>query len=198
MTKGKLNIESLEAFHALVQRYLKADQENDTATQLDILRALIRSEQEDYQRKLRLLAELNTLMNETRAARGTADRVSKLITAFKFAADLRAIGYDELADQETGEKATDAVHNIFSKLKRIDPEGTAALVKLFDDPSPSVRSFAAVLLLHEMPERAIPVIEGVERTAPASNASIAAGFALSHYRRELKRKSQTTTPSSTS
>jgi hypothetical protein len=125
---------------------------------------LVKREQNAYEYKLKLLAELKTLLQETKAARGTKQRIARLITAFKFAAELRAIGCGDLDDQETGVKAQDAIFDLYDQLKAIAPEGMAALVELLDDPSVPVRASVSVLLLRQMPERAIPIIEEIERT----------------------------------
>jgi hypothetical protein len=184
-----IKIESLEALREMAQRFMATHQENDVATQREILRELIEDEQDCYQRKLRLLAELKTFMQAARTADGTQERVGRLIEAFRFSCNLRAIGYEELADQDTGNKAQEATFSLYDQLKAIIPDGATALVKLLEDPSPNVRSSIAVLLLREMPERAIPVIEEIERTSPASDASISAGFALSRYRSKMERQS---------
>lgn len=192
MRRGPLKIESLDALREIAQRFLKAHEDNDLETQRDILRGLIENEQEAYQRKLMLLAELKTLMQEARATKDIDQRISRLAEAFRFSCDLRAIGYEELADQETGDKAQAATFKLYDQLKAAGPEGHAALIKLLDDPSRDVRSSVAVLLLRQIPERAIPVIEEIERTAPGTDASISAGFALSCYRWELEREAQAT------
>jgi len=194
MRRGPLKIESLEALREIAQRFIKAHEDNDLETQRDILCGLIENEQEAYQRKLKLLAELKTLMQEARATKDIAERISRLVEAFRFSCDLRAIGYEELADQETGDKAQAGTFKLYDQLKAAGPEGHAALVKLLDDPSRDVRSSVAVLLLRQMPERAIPVIEEIERTERGSDASISAGFALRCYQRELE-QSQATPPS---
>jgi hypothetical protein len=74
------------------------------------------------------------LTQEVRAAKET-NREARLIALFKFSANLRAIGYDELADKETGGKATQATFDAAQKLKSIVPAGIAALTELFIDPS---------------------------------------------------------------
>jgi HEAT repeat protein len=194
MRGGPIKVDSLEELQEIAQRFIKAHEHNDIETQHEILRQLIENEQEAYQRKLRLLAELKTLMQEARAVKGTPEHIPRLVSALRFCCDLRAIGYEELADQETGDKAQEATFKLYDQLNATGPEGHAALVKLLDDPSRDVRSSVAVLLLRELPERAIPVIEEIERTAPASDASISAGFALSSYRWELERETQATPP----
>jgi HEAT repeat protein len=192
MRGGK--IESLEALQELAQRFIKAHEDNDIEIQRKILHGLIENEQEAYQRKLKLLGELKLLMQQAGRAKDVAGRILRLVDAFRFSCDLRAIGCEELADQETGDKAQAATFKLYDELKGIGPEGHTALVKLLDDPSRNVRSSVAVLLLRQIPERAVPVIEEIERTAPASDASISAGFALRCYWRELK-KPETRAPS---
>jgi HEAT repeat protein len=184
-----MNIESLEALHEIAQRFIKAHEDNDEQTQRDILRQLIEDEQEIYQRKLKLLAELKTLMQETRAVKEPKRRIARLIEAFRFSCDLRATGYEELADQETGDQAQKATFELYDQLKAMGPQGEDAVAGLLDDPSQNVRSSVAVLLLRQMPERAIPVIEEIQRTAAGSDASISAGFALDSYRSEKERRS---------
>ena len=189
MRGGPINVESLAASHEVLQRLAKAQEENDTATLQDILGQLIQREQDGYQRKQKLLAELNALRAATRAETDTAEHISRLIAAFKFAADLRAIGYDELDDRETGTEATWAAVAFRDELRTIVPAGVAALAELLIDPSVNIRSSAAIALLREMPERAIPVLEEVRQTARGSTTAVNAGLSLGNYRDEIAGKS---------
>ena len=188
MRGGPIKFDTLGELRALIQRYLEAHDNNDVETQRAVLGALIEDEREAYKRKLELLAKLKILMERTRTAGQTRQRVSHLIEAFKFAANLRSIGYDELDDKETGDKATDAGIETAKALKAINPKGLSALVGLLDDLSVSVRGFAAVQLLDDIPERAIPVIQEVEETARGSAAGFAAHFGLLQYRSEREQK----------
>lgn len=187
MRGGPINVESLAALQEVLQRFIQAHQRNDVETQRYILQQLIQREKDSYQRKLRLLAELKTLIQEARAGKDAGDRIARLIAAFKFAAELRAVGYQELDDKETGDTAQKAKFDLYNQLKSI-PEGRAELIKLLDDPNVNVRSSVAVLLLRQMPGRAIPVIEEIERTARGTDASFSAGFALRRYRSEIEPK----------
>lgn len=189
MKNKPIDISSLQGMHETIQRLIKAQEEKDFKTQRDILTQLIKYEQDDYQRKLRLLTELKTLTQEADAAKDTEERIRRLIAVFRFSADLREIGYDDLDDKETGDRATDTAIEVCRELKAAVPDGLAALVDLLNDDSINVRSFAAVQLLREVPERAIPVIEEVQRVAPGSDASFSAGFALRRYRSAMERKS---------
>jgi hypothetical protein len=198
MRGGPIGIESLEDLHEIAQQFIQAHKDNDIEAQQGILRQLIENEQQVYQRKLRLLAELKTLKQEARAATSTSERVGRLVQAFKFSCNLRGIGYEELDDQETGHEAQRATFELYDQLKAVGPDGQSALVRLLDDPSRDVRASLAVLLLRQMPERAIPVIEEIRRTAPGSDASISAGFALNQYRWDNGQQSQPTPPPPTS
>jgi hypothetical protein len=189
MSGGPINVGSLEALQGVLQRFIKAHQGNDIETQRDILQRLVEREQTAYQRKLKLLAELKTVIQETRAAQGTEERVTRLIAAFRFSCDLRAIGYEQLDDKETGDTAQDATSDLYHQLKAIIPEGPTALIDLLDDPSPNVRSSAAALLLDTIPDRATQVIEELQQTACGTDASISARFALRMYRAEAKPRS---------
>ena len=189
MRRGPINIESLEGLREIIQRFLKAHEDNDVETQRDILREFIKNAQDGHERKHELLGRLNGVMQQVDAVTSVEERISCLAVAFRFAADLRSIGYEELDDQETGDKATDAAIEAAQKLKAIYPEGSEALVGLLNDPNVSIRGFAAVQLLDEMPKQAIPVIEEIQRTARGTDAALAAGFALSMYRSEIERKS---------
>jgi len=189
MNDRPISVESLETLQGVLQRFIKAYQDNDVETQRNILRQLVEREQASYQRKLKLLAELKTIIHETRAARGIEERVMRLIAAFKFSCDLRAIGYEQLDDKETGDAAQGATSDLYDQLKAIIPEGPAAVIDLLDDPSPNVRSSAAALLLDTIPERATQVIEELQRTARGTDASISARFALRMFRAEAERRS---------
>ncbi len=186
--RGPINVDSLRALPEILQRFIEAHQKNDVEAQRDILRQLIERERVGYQRKLRLLAKLKTLVQEARAAKEGDECVRRLVTAFKFAADLRAIGYDELDDQETGATANQAAYDTFKELEAMGP-GDPVFIALLDDPSLAVRASAGALLLDRMPERAIPVIEDIQRTARGTDASINAGFSLAMYRAEMTRRS---------
>lgn len=175
---------SSEEVQAALEQFIKAHESGDVATQRHILREFIEREQIDYQRKLELLAELKTLKQEVRAAQGAAERITRLIALFRFAAELKTIGFFDLCDQETDEAAVRAVHDTAQELKAIGPAGLAALVELLGDPSINVRGSASVMLLRDMPQRAIPVIEEIEREAPGSDADLRSSFALDMYRFE--------------
>ena len=187
MRGGPINVGALEALQGVLQRFIKAHQDNDVETQHDILRQLIEREQAAYQRKLKLLAELKTLMQEARAEKGTQNRVISLIEAFKFAANLRAIGYDELDDRETATKATRAAQDAFNQLEAIVPQNSIELLDLLSDPSPAVRATAGAHLLRTAPERAVPVLEDIDQNG-SGNPSFSAWFSLARYRAEMGSK----------
>jgi hypothetical protein len=179
---------SLKKTQAVLEQFLKAHEEGDVATQHHILMEFIEREQIDYQRKLKYLAELKTLKQEVRAARGTIDRVARLIALFRFAAPLMQIGFYDLCDKETEETAVRSTHDAGTELKAIGPEGMAALVELLRDPSIDVRGSACSLLLEDMPQRVIPVIEEIEREAPGSDANMRTQFSLLYYQTEATRQ----------
>ena len=187
MSGEPINVESLKALQGVLQRFIQAHENNDVETQKDILRQLLEREQVAYQRKLKLLAELKTLMQEARTGRHTRERVARLIAAFRFAAELRVIGYRELDDKETGDTAQKAKFDLYDQIKGI-PQGRSEFVKLLEDTDLNVRSSAAVLLLRQMPERAVPIIEEIQRTARGTDASFTAGFALRQYKSEMAGK----------
>ena len=187
MRSGALSVESLRTLQEVLQRFITAHEQNDAKTQHDILRQLIEREQAAYQRKIQLLAELKTLMQETRAVKGTQSRVISLIEAFKFAANLRAIGYDELDDRETATKATRAAQDAFNRLEAIVPKNSIELLDLLSDPSPAVRATAGAHLLRTAPERAVPVLEDIDQNG-SGNPSFSAWFSLARYRAEMGSK----------
>ena len=190
-------LDTLEDLHNLVQRFQAAEKDNDVETQQEIMKLLIRNEQEAYQRKLRLLAELKTLKQEARASEDETRRVKRLIALFKFCAELRRIGHDELADRETGDKATGAALKASEALKSIGPTGTSALAELLDDASVSVRCSAAIHLLRLFPDKAVPVLMKIEKEAIGTSVAVSAGFALSYHKWDLEREAKPTpSPSS--
>ena len=75
-----IKIESLEALREMAQRFMATHQENDVATQREILRELIEDEQDCYQRKLRLLAELKTFMQAARLIMIRSEHLLKIIS----------------------------------------------------------------------------------------------------------------------
>jgi hypothetical protein len=183
-----LKLESFEDLHELAQRFTAARQNNDVDTQREILRLIISDEQECYQRKLKFLAELKTLGQEVRAAKGEAELIARLIELFRFSARLRGISYDELDDQETGKKATQATFDAAQQLKSIVPAGLVALTELLADPSVCVRCAAAIHVLKVIPDKAIPVLNEVEEAGRGTIAAVSAGFALRGYQREMARQ----------
>lgn len=183
MKTAAIDVELLQALHDTLQRFIVAHEKSDADTQRDILRQLVEREQAAYQRKIEALGELKTLMREVRAARGVDNCVASLITAFKFAAELRAIAQDELDDRETAETATSAAHQLFEQLEAIVPENSAILLDLLTDPSPAVQASAGAHLLHTVPEQAIPVLEALDRHASGS-PSLSAWFALARHKAE--------------
>lgn len=184
MRGGPFKLESLEDLHELAQRFLAANRDNDTETRREILHLIIENEQEAYRRKIQLLAELKTLKKEVRGAKSEADRVARLIALFKFSADLRAIGYDELADKETGDKATVTSFDTAQQLQAIGVAGIAALTELLTDPSIYVRCSAAIHLLRVIPEQAVPVLKSVREEGRGTGAAVSAGLALSNFERK--------------
>src|SRR5215470_8266112 len=110
---------SLQATHAALEQLLKAHEEGDDATVRHILWEFIEREQIDYQRKLKYMAEMKTLKQEVRAARGTAERVTRLVALFRFAAPLMQIGFYDLCDKETEETAVRTTHDTAEALKAI-------------------------------------------------------------------------------
>jgi hypothetical protein len=123
MRRGRLNVETLEALQEVAQRFIKAHKDNDVETQRNILRQLVEDEQSIYQEKQRLLAELKTLGQEARIGGRPEERVARLIALFKFSANLKAVGQDELADEETTETAMQVTRDAFQELKSIGSEG---------------------------------------------------------------------------
>ncbi len=188
MRGGPVKLESLEDLRELAQQFMAAHKSNDLDTQRQILGLIISDEQDCYQRKLKLLAELKTLGQEVRAARGEAERIARLVALFKFSAELRGIGYDELDDQETGKEATRAIFDATQQLKSIVPSGLAALTELLTDPSVCVRCYAAIHLLKVIPDKAISVLNEVEEVGRGTMAAVSAGFALRGYQREMARQ----------
>jgi hypothetical protein len=178
MQGRRFNVDSLEELQQIAQRFIAAHKDNDVETQRSILRQLVEDEQSIYEEKQRLLAELKTLRQEARIAGRPEERTARLITLFKFAADLKAVGHDELADEETTEAGEQVTKDTFQELKSIGPQGLNAVVNLLDDPNPNIRCSAGLLLMPEMPERAVPVLEELRDQHDASDAAIRALVAL--------------------
>jgi len=68
-------------------------------------------------------------------------------------------------------------------LKALRPKGIHALEPLLDDPDPGVRSGAGDYLMHELPGKAIPVLEALGSSAELE-ASQTARVALWFYHRD--------------
>jgi hypothetical protein len=68
-------------------------------------------------------------------------------------------------------------------LRALRPNGIHALEPLLDDPDPGVRSGAGDYLLHEMPGKALPVLEALAKSAELE-ASMTARVALWFYDKE--------------
>jgi len=177
MRGRRFNVESLEELQQIAQRFIEAHKDNDVETQRSILRQLAEDEQSIYEEKQRLLAELKTLRQEARIGGSPEERVARLIALFKFSANLKADGHDELDDEETTDTATQVTYDAFEELKSIGPEGLNAVVSLLDDPNPNIRCSAGIMLLPDMPERAVPVLEKL-RDEPGASATQACGRSL--------------------
>lgn len=181
------DIESLSGLHETLKQLIKAHDDGDLETERSILTAFVKREQAAYQRKLKLLAELKTLKQEARAAKEAQRKLARLVTLYKFAADLRAIGEDDLDDQETAKAANQVVHEVSTQLRTMIPEGAAALEALLDDASPNVRAYAGFSLIATLPAKVIPILEEIEHSAGVSSAWFIAHFALIKYRSEHPR-----------
>jgi hypothetical protein len=184
---AEIDLKSLHGLNETLKQLLKAHDEGDIETQRSILTAFVKHEQTTYQRKVRLLAELKTLTQEARAARAPKDKISRLVTLYRFAADIRAIGKDELDDQETYLTANRVVQKVSAQFRALGAGGAAAFEGLLDDPSPNVRACAGFSLVAALPEKTIPILEAIERFPGLSCASFTAHFALAKYRSETRK-----------
>jgi hypothetical protein len=117
-------------------------------------------------------------MQEVRAAKGSDDRIKRLLGAFRFAAQLKAIGSDELNDRETADNAVEVMRRVARELDEIPPGRRQHLATLLDDPGLAVRAAAAASLLPLIPEQAIPVLEDVHERARGTGPGFTAFWAL--------------------
>jgi hypothetical protein len=186
---AEIDLKSLHGLSETLKRLIKAHDEGDVETQRSILTEFAKHEQATYQRKLRLLAELKTLKQEVRAARTPEDKISRLVTLYKFAADVRGIGKDRLDDQETYLTANSVVREVSAQFRALGTHGMATFESLLDDPSPNVRACAGFSLVAALPEKTIPILEAIEQSPGLSCASFTAHFALAKYRSEIGKSS---------
>ena len=69
------------------------------------------------------------------------------------------------------------------ELRTLPPDGIRALEPLLDDPDPGVRSGAADFLAHEMPDKALPVLYALAKSAELE-AGATARLAIRLYKHE--------------
>ncbi len=181
-----IDLKSLEGLQAVINRFIAAHEQNDTETQLAILRRFAAFEKARYAVKVAKLAELKRLMAVTEAPDDDAARVEKVIAAFEFCAELDRLASDELDDLETQHRAVDSMHKLAAELDVIPPEDRGALAVLLDNANLAVRASAGAFVWRIMPERALPVLREVHRAARGTSAGFTAMWALSAHEMETK------------
>ncbi|HEY1799008.1 MAG TPA: hypothetical protein VGG57_23040 [Stellaceae bacterium] len=170
------------ALQGTITRLIKAHNEGDLETQRSILRGFVKHEQASYERKVQLLGESKTMKQEMRTVKGPRKRLAHLVALYKFAADVRAIGKDEIDDRETYLTANRMLQQIYPEFTAFGPEGAAAFESPLDDTSPNARACAGFNLIATLPEKAIPVLEEIKRSPGLTCAWLDADFALAKYR----------------
>lgn len=104
-----------------------------------------------------------------------------LTEQFKHAAIVRGFGHED-EDHALQRAGLRAIRRTAQEFDAIGPEARlVGLVPLLDDPDPNIRVMAAACLALVMPERAIPVLEHIDKYDP-TRASMQTMHLLSPYR----------------
>ena len=104
-------------------------------------------------------------------------KVAQLLMAFARGCRLGRLWSDVMAEIPIGSRHVKKIYQFV--LPALDAMGRRAdLVKLLDEPDPSVRATAAMLLKKMMPDRCIPILEELARTERMLDAGWIAGWAL--------------------
>jgi hypothetical protein len=104
-------------------------------------------------------------------------KVAQLLMAFARGCRLGRLWSDAMAEIPIGSRHVKKIYQLI--LPALDAMGRRAdLAKLFDEPDPSVRATAAMLLKELMPDRCIPILENIYRTERMLDAGWIAGRAL--------------------
>jgi hypothetical protein len=105
-------------------------------------------------------------------------KVARLLMAFARGCRLGRLWSDVMAEIPIGSRHVKKIYQFV--LPALDAMGRRAdLAKLLDEPDPSVRATAAMLLKEIMPDRCIPILEELARTERMLDAGWIAGWALS-------------------
>lgn len=91
------------------------------------------------------------------------ERVAALLRGFEFAAKLEVTLYGQMMDTDAGNQVDDLMDEIVVTLAGIG-SGRAALVPLLDHNNSGVSASAGRYLIDLIPDRVIPVLQGIEKS----------------------------------
>jgi hypothetical protein len=136
-------------------------------------------------------AALNSLIEERPSVDpdGEAERITRLLRAFEFAAQLGRIAGDVICDSQYSDQWTEQRKRIVTVLDGVDP-GRLHLIGLLDHPIADVRAAAGAYVMEVAPERALPVLRAVCESEDGLNAGWTAYWPLRMYEGEQKKKKE--------
>lgn len=108
----------------------------------------------------------------------TSDPLESLIARYRAA----AVRHGEGKSPRTVNKAADEIASVYRELRALGADAVARLLPLFDDPSASVRCWAAAHTLDYVPERATNVLEAMAVEGPTPAIRIDAEMTLRMWR----------------
>jgi hypothetical protein len=169
---------------AWLDRSLPAFSSQDSATHdKRILRGIAIIKEFD-RLKAQGMATVRSALNQ-RKPLTDGDRKASLIRAFEFGARLIDVLYDQFLDTDGGGKVWQLLDQIVLNLSKLDP-GRAELEVLFDNPHAGVRAAAGAYLIDLVPQRVVPMLDGIVEAERGTSAGFRATWTLLAWERERK------------
>ena len=177
--------ELMQKMEALTEDMRGAIRAKDQKAQKDVLLRVLAIEKELEAIQAAQRAKLSALLDLDDVT-DADEQVARLLLGFELGAKLSHLYSDVAPENDARNAVMQQTYAVGHALDAIGTGRRLALATFLDHPHLSVRAMAAASLPDLLPEKAIPVLTEIQKTAPGTSASMVALTTLTIYEHRNK------------